>query len=81
MDIKDKIIVYIYNKSNQLENEMADLQRQLHYQPLDNFDIFENMQSRIRIEAFNEFVSELFKILMYCDTKPQKPHRKRNKDK
>lgn len=45
---------------------------------MDSLDLFENMRADIRIEAFNEFVKELFKIIMYCDTKPTKPQ---NKDK
>lgn len=72
MTLKDKLIIYIYNKGNQLENEKDDLKAQRRYQIMDSFDIYENMRAEIRINAFNEFIQELFKIIMYCDTKPPK---------
>lgn len=68
MGIKDKIIVYIYNKGNQLEYEREALKHQRRYETMDAFDIYENMRADIRNEAWNEFVNELFRIIMYCDT-------------
>lgn len=71
MTLKDKLILYVHNKGTQLENEKNDLKYQRHYMSMDSLDIFENMRADIRIEAFNEFVKDLFRIIMYCDTKPQ----------
>lgn len=34
---------------------------------MDSLDLYEMMRAEIRIDAFNEFVNDLFKILMYCD--------------
>lgn len=59
MTLKDKMILYVYHKGNELE-----------------LDMYENMRSEIRINAFNEFVQDLFKIIMYCDTKPPKSQNK-----
>ncbi len=72
MTLKDKLIQYVYTKGTQLENEKNDLKFQRNYMVMDSLDIFENMRADIRIEAFNEFIQELFRILMYCDTKPSK---------
>ncbi len=72
MTLKDKIILYVYNKTNELENEKEYLLTQRRYQVMDTLDIYENMRAEIRINAFNEFVQDLFKIIMYCDTKPHK---------
>ena len=72
MTLKDKIILYIYNKGNELENEKETLKVQRRYQIMDSLDIYENMRAEIRVNAFNEFIQELFKIVMYCDIKPPK---------
>lgn len=71
MTLKDKLILYVNNKGTQLENEKNDLKYQRKYMTMDSLDLFENMRADIRIEAFNEFVKDLFRIIMYCDTKPQ----------
>lgn len=78
MTLKDKIILYVYNKGNELENEKDELKAQRRYQIMDSLDIYENMLAEIRVNAFNEFVQDLFKIIMYCDTKP---HKSQNKPK
>ncbi len=76
MTLKDKLIIYVHNKGTQLENEKNDLKFQRQFMSMDSLDIFENMRADIRIDAFNEFVQELFKIIMYCDIKPTKPPHK-----
>lgn len=76
MTLKDKIIIYIYNKGNELENEKDQLKFQRRYEIMDTLDIYENMRAEIRVDALNEFIQDLFKIIMYCDTKPQKPQNK-----
>lgn len=76
MTLKDKMILYVYNKGNELENEKETLKFQRHYQVMDTLDMYENMRAEIRIDAFNEFIQDLFKIIMYCDTKPPKSQNK-----
>lgn len=76
MTLKDKMILYVYHKGNELENEKETLNSQRRYQVMDTLDMYENMRSEIRINAFNEFVQDLFKIIMYCDTKPSKSQNK-----
>lgn len=76
MTLKDKMILYVYHKGNELENEKETLNSQRRYQIMDTLDMYENMRSEIRINAFNEFVQDLFKIIMYCDTKPPKSQNK-----
>lgn len=62
MTIKDKLIVYIYNKQNKLENESTELREMLR---LDDLDIYEIMRHRTRLQAWNEFVDELYRIVLY----------------
>lgn len=71
MTLKDKLIIYVHNKGTQLENEKNELKYQRHFNIMDSLDIYENMRADIRIDAFNEFVQEIFKIIMNCDYKPK----------
>lgn len=66
MTIKDKLMIYIYRKMCSLEDEKKALQKQLRFQPMDSLDIYEHMRNEIRIDAWNEFVSELFDIVLNC---------------
>ena len=64
MKLKDKLIVYIYNKQNKLENETAELRNMLRLHAMDDLDIYEIMRHRARLQAWNEFVDELYKIVI-----------------
>lgn len=66
MTIKDKIMIYIYRKINELEKEKEQLLYQRRYQPMDSLDMYELMRNEIRISVFNEFVQELFQIVINC---------------
>lgn len=44
MTIKDKLIVYIYNKQNKLENESKELWEMLRLHAMDDLDIYEIMR-------------------------------------
>ena len=66
MGLKDKLIVYTYHKVNELEQEQEELKRILRRQPIDGFDLYEIMRENIRIEAWKEFISDLYKILINC---------------
>ncbi len=66
MTIKDKILIYIYRKISLLENEKEQLRHQLMYQKLDSLDMYEIMRDDIRINAWNEFIDELFTIVINC---------------
>lgn len=66
MTFKDKLMIYIYNKSNELENEKRAITEQRRYMPMDSLDIYELMRADIRNEAFNEFVNEVFSLIINC---------------
>lgn len=51
MTLKDKMILYVYHKGNELENEKETLNSQRRYQIMDTLDMYENMRSEIRINA------------------------------
>lgn len=66
MSLKDKLMVYIYRKMTQLDNEKEVLRHQLRYQPLDSLDLYELMREDVRLSAWKEFVDELFAVIMNC---------------
>ncbi len=66
MTIKDKIMIYIYHKLNDLESEKNEINRSLRFQPMDSLDMYELMRSEIRISAWNEFVNDIYKIIINC---------------
>lgn len=66
MGIKDKLIIYVYNKGNELEQEEKDLKTSLRMSTLDNLDHYEILLHRIRIQAWNEFINYLYRIVINC---------------
>lgn len=66
MTIKDKIIIYIYNKSNDIEMQTEQLNHQLRYYPMDSLEMYEIMRQKVYVTAWKEFLDELFKIVINC---------------
>lgn len=66
MTFKDKLFVYIYNKSTEIEHEEKDLKNSLRLSALDNLDHYEILLHRVRLQAWNEFVDDLYRILTSC---------------
>lgn len=66
MTIKDKIMIYIYHKSNEIEQDMETLQIQSRFAPLDSLDHFELMHSKARLNAWKEFIDDIYKIVINC---------------
>lgn len=66
MNLRDKIIIYIYNKGNELEQEEKDLKTSLRLSALDNLDHYEILLHRIRLQAWNEFIKDLYEIVINC---------------
>lgn len=64
MKIKDKLFIYIIRKSNQIENEHDDLQNRLRLHAMDDLDHFEAVRDKIRLQAWNEFVTDLSNLLL-----------------
>lgn len=67
MGIKDKLMIYIYRKKCQLEDEDKTLKRSLQLSALDNLDHYEILLQRVRAQAWNEFVEDLYRIVLNCD--------------
>ena len=65
MNIKNKVIIYLYNKSNQFEIEKQQINEIRRYRPLDSFDYYEILRSEIKIECWNEFIDDLMRIIVH----------------
>lgn len=65
MTIKDKILVWIYHKSNKIEDEREELRINRRYYPMESLDLYEQMRQQIRLDTWKEFLSELMQIVMY----------------
>ena len=65
MNIKDKIIIYLYNKSSQFEVEKRQIDEIRRYKPLDSLDYYEILRSEIKIEYWNEFIDDLMRLIIY----------------
>ena len=66
MNLRDKLIVYIYQKMTKLENEKEQLHHHIRYQPLDSLDLYELMREDVRLSTWQEFIDELFSIVINC---------------
>ena len=66
MTIKDKILIWIYNKYTQIENDSETLNYQVRYRPMDSLEHYEVMHDKIRLNAWKEFLDELFNIVLNC---------------
>lgn len=66
MTLKDKLMIYVYRKGNQIEQEEKDLKTSLRLSALDNLDHYEILLHRIRIQAWNEFINDLYRIVINC---------------
>lgn len=66
MTLKDKLMVYVYRKGNQIEQEESDLKTSLRLSALDNLDHYEILLHRIRLETWNEFIKGLYNIVINC---------------
>lgn len=58
MTLKDKLMIYVYRKGNQIEQEEKDLKTSLRLSALDNLDHYEILRHRIRLQAWNNFIYE-----------------------
>lgn len=66
MVIRRRIMDNLYRKGNQIEQEEKDLNTSLRLSALDNLDHYEILLHRIRIQAWNEFIKDLYQIVINC---------------
>lgn len=65
MRLRDNLIIWLQRRSNELELERNQLKYQRQFEVMDPLDIYEMIRAEIRIDAWNEFVSELLRIILH----------------
>ena len=63
MTLKDKLICYIYNKMNKIENDREEVRRNMRYRPSDSLDMYETMREQIRCEVWDELLHDLYDLV------------------
>ncbi len=66
MTFKDKLMIYIYKKGTQLDEEYETLNQQCRLMPLDSLEHFELMHAKTRLNAWKEFLRDLYNIVLNC---------------
>lgn len=64
MTTKDRIIVYLYNKTNEIENEKRLMDDSRRYRPMTSLDLYEVMRQDVRVQCWNEFLDDVMKIVI-----------------
>lgn len=63
MTTKDKIIVYLYNKGNQVEGDFEEHTHYMRFHKLDEVDYLESIIRKVRKDTVKEIVDDLMKLL------------------
>ena len=63
MKRKDKICVYLFNKSLRLEYDYEQLRNNVWFKLPDQLDLLEQIIAKIRLESFNEFAKDIIQLL------------------
>lgn len=69
MTLKDKLLVYVYNKSLLIEEDYKQLDLNTRYRKQDACDHLEHIIAITRMDAFNEFMQDLIILLKGSDPK------------
>lgn len=63
MTLKDRLIIYIAKKNDLLEFEKENLIIRMRH-PLDSLDLYEIALEKIRLQAWKDFIDDIYKIII-----------------
>lgn len=63
MTFKDKLIIYLYNKSSRVDLEFHQQQHNLRYRVPDEVDYMEAIIAKVRRDMYNEIAGEILSLL------------------
>lgn len=66
MTVKDKLMIYVYRKSCELEERKKQNTYNRRYQPCDSLELYELMREDIEIECFNQLLNDIYQIVLNC---------------
>lgn len=63
MKLRDRLLIYLVRKIDQIENDRKELRLNLRSRPMDSLDVYENLRMEIYLEAWDEFTNDLYRII------------------
>ncbi len=63
MTFKDKLILYLHNKSITIDNDLQENVNFFRYRRLDEVDYLELIIKKVRKDLFNEILSDIMSIM------------------
>lgn len=63
MTMNDKILLYMYNKVTQLEEEYKNHESYFRFHPQDEIDLTEQIILKVRKDTANEILSDIMSII------------------
>ena len=62
MTLKDKLIIYLYHKGNEIERE-SELLYDMRFHKMDSLDLYELMRRKVYVSVWQSFLNDLYKIV------------------
>lgn len=62
MTLKDKLIIYLYHKGNEIERE-TELLYDMRFHKMDSLDLYELMRRKVYVSVWQSFLNDLYKIV------------------
>lgn len=72
MTFKDKLLIYIVNKSDRIDTDYEASMRTLRYYSADCVDLLEAVISRVRRDTFREVTQDIMQLLQLPEYKNRK---------
>ena len=66
MTIKDKLMIYVYHKGNEIDEELETYKAYARYRTPDGLEHYEYMRAMIRLETWKEILNDLYKLIINC---------------
>lgn len=67
MTIKDKLILYIYKKGDEIETDYENHQHFIRFHKVDEVDFLEMIIRKVRRDTYNEILADFMAILSMSD--------------
>lgn len=71
MKFKDNVIVYLYNRNTQLDNEYISLVNNYRFHHMDEADLLEIIIAKARRDLCDEIIRDVYNMLTLKEKSPQ----------
>ncbi len=63
MTFKDKLVIYLVNKSNRIDNDYDNALRVVRWHSADDVELLETIIAKVRKDTFNEVMQDILTLL------------------